>query len=178
MRSTHYCSLLVLAWLFQATAYAQGLSSELRNGAPCYSCGLKAGGQSLPLLSLPASLERREQLLNRSIGGIAGSSFQTEQATPEQTFRQALKAPPEPVFTAAPTAVVETESPLFAQSRFLAADRFSFQRSFEQRFGTETDESTEAFRLVVPDLRSPFKLLGGKHKRGALSDLFAQDLNF
>lgn len=167
--------IFVLGTIVIAPAFAQNFSSQLREGSGCYSCGLKAGGQSIPLLSLPA--ERRELVLNRSLGGIAGSSFQTEQATPEQTLRQVLKAPPEPVFNTQ-TNQAQEEAPRIDQLRFSTADRFRLQRSFEQRFNTETEDSGDAFRLPTPDVRSPLNILGGKRKRNSLSDLFAPNLGF
>ncbi len=158
---------------------AQEYSSQLRSGAGCYSCGFKTGGQSLPLLSLPASLERQQSLLNRSLGGIAGSSFQTEQATPEQTLRQVLKAPPDPALNTGFAASAEAATPIFTQPQ-LSAERFTLLRSFEERFGggRNDDDTEEAFRLFTPDLQNSVQVLGGRRRRGVLQNLFAPVLRY
>lgn len=176
MRSAFLTVPILILLLDQSTAFAQDFSSRLREGAPCYSCGFKSGGQSLPLLSLPASLERQQEVVNRSLGGISGSSFQTQTATAEQTRRQLLKAPPQPAFDTGPPIQTE-QTPTFVQPQ-LSADRFTFQRSFEERFNTGTGDSEEAFRLFTPKAQDTIQFLGGRRKRGLLKDLLSPDLNF
>ena len=122
---------LLLGFLLWISSGLDIEAQDLFGGDPkCFSCGLRGGGKKIELLSLPSALDREHRVLERAIGGIAGSSFQTEEATPEQTERQAaLKAPREPVFVAPSASQLElSENRLFAEP---SIESFSILKSFE-----------------------------------------------
>lgn len=150
-------------------AFSQDYSSGLRDNSSCFSCLMRGSGQTIPLLGLPETLERRRGVLEKALGGIGGSSFQTESATPEQTTRQLLKAPQEPVFAAPP---VQSALERATQFENPFAERFTVYRSFEEHFGHHEEEEP-SFRLFAPELSNPLQVLGGRRRRGLLKEIFS-----
>jgi hypothetical protein len=158
------CLACALVAIVQCQSYGQDYLLRRSDSSYCYSRQMSGGEQGLRLLGLPESLEKNRGLMNRSLGGISGSSFQTEEATPDQTLRQQAKAAPEPVFRAA-------LSPSGTEHRFDSPfeENESLLRSFERQFATPSyfnvDESSE-----FPPSKS-LDLLGRSHKRGLLKDI-------
>lgn len=129
---------------------------------------MQGGGRKIPLLSVPEGLDRSRGALDRSIGGIGGSSFQTQSATAEQTIRAAqIRRAQEPVF------VIPENSQSIAEPERSFADRNLELRSFEQRVQNGSYQLDSSLRPFSSKLDNSFNLFGTRSTRSGLQDLFS-----
>lgn len=98
-----------------------------------FSSKLSGGMQYIPLLRSPDSRQQQRNLMERSIGGIAGSSFQTEEVTPDQIFRQHEKFGGGSLFAQSATAAPDMQIHIFQMPEL------SELQSFRNRIGTGYD---------------------------------------
>ncbi len=146
-------------------ARAQDNYVRLNENATCFSCQMKAGSQQIPLLTSPEKFERERTLFDRSIGGISGSSSQTQEATREQIVRpeSTKSAGIQPVtFEPAFTDQVSEES--FSGNRLPSLRPFQYQ--FNQVDNSRMNDSSS---LTTPEIGGSVWLLNGRGRnRGQL----------
>jgi hypothetical protein len=156
-----FCLVLFLtAGGIQVQSTAQELFAGREDSS--FSAQMKGGQAVIRLLDLPASLENNRALFNRSIGGIGGSSFQTEIATPEQTWRQRLRAAPARQF--AGTTDFTTGEP---STEFPSTEKFL--RISEEHFRTPSYFKVQESRQ--PSTETSLELIGRERRKGLLEDI-------
>lgn len=162
------CSCFIFSGLFTQSAFSQFSETRFRDATNSFSNQMKGGSQIIQLLTLPSDLDGNRDAWNRSLGGISGSSFDTQVATPDQVHRSFLRASTSPVFNA-PSAFEIYNRP--------STTSFTDQPetpSLEMRFSKSDFNLDDSFSKYSAKLDRAFSITGGRHRSKILDSLFSE----
>ncbi len=166
-RRSPILSLIILGICIQPVL-AQYQSSVFSDSNESFSGRMRGGSQGLSLLALPTSLDQNRDVWNRSLGGISGSSFETQVATSDQAQRPLIKS--DPVYAFAAPSIYQVYNPGAPNS---LSERLFEAASFEQHFSAPDFHIDDSFRKYAPRYDRSFRMTGGRRRSKSIDSLFA-----
>lgn len=157
---------MVLLCFLDVPAFAQYGTNPFA-ASESFSTRMRGGSQSIPLLQLPANLDKSREAWDHSLGGISGSSFDTQVATADQARRAQVRESSAEVFYAPSVYQV------YSLGSFSAPSEINTQvGSFEQHFLTPTLQVDDSYRSYAPKFDRAFRMTGGRRRSRILDSLF------